>query len=150
MTQRKTNQMTQIIVVLFLVAVTLTSVVLGAPIGPEITYVLTSEKSSATGTTVSNSSHTGGTINIMNLNANQKNPHWKAYVGNITGKLTLDDADNYTIYEWSIADLQGEVYATRASSINLSISFALASAAVSPNLNSTDTFIMFLNSRLGV
>ena len=38
---------------------------------------------------------------------------WKAYVGNVTGRLALDDADNYSIYEWNLVSFQGEVYATR-------------------------------------
>jgi len=36
---------------------------------------------------------------------------WQGYVGNVTGTITLDDNENYTMYNWSAADPQGEVYA---------------------------------------
>ena len=42
----------------------------------------------------------GGTITTMILNTIQQNAKWKAYIGNITGSLTLDDANNKTIFDW--------------------------------------------------
>ncbi len=93
---------------------------LGAPVGPSLNYISDSTSSSQNPTLVDNSSHTGGTIAVMNMDARQQNPHWKAYVGNITGKLILEDALNYSIYEWTIGTVQGEVYATRKSSVTWS------------------------------
>ncbi|NOZ80373.1 MAG: hypothetical protein GXP63_01760 [DPANN group archaeon] len=87
------------------------------PVGPTLNYISHSSGSSATGSLADNSSHTGGVIAKMNLDVRQQNPHWKAYVGNISGNLVLEDGFNYSIYEWSLTSLQGEVYATRASSI---------------------------------
>jgi hypothetical protein len=54
-----------------------------------------------------------GTITTIRLTVSQQTSKWKAYVGNISGKITLDDAQNYTIYDWGITTAQGEVYATR-------------------------------------
>ncbi|MEA2037715.1 MAG: hypothetical protein U9O94_09475, partial [Nanoarchaeota archaeon] len=43
------------------------------------------------------------------------------YVGNITSTFVLDDSDGYTIFDWSLTTaISGEVYASRASSINWS------------------------------
>jgi len=36
---------------------------------------------------------------------------WQGYFGNVTGTLTLSDANNYTLYNWSLANPEGEVYA---------------------------------------
>jgi hypothetical protein len=58
-----------------------------------------------------------GTITTVILNSIQQDQNWKAYVGNITGRLVLDDASSFTIYEWPLSvSKQGEVYLSRASS----------------------------------
>ncbi|MBI4154188.1 hypothetical protein HY501_02540 [Candidatus Woesearchaeota archaeon] len=58
----------------------------------------------------------GGTITTVNLNASQANLRWKAFVGNVTGKLTLDSSSGATLYDWSLSgSVAGEVYATRNS-----------------------------------
>ena len=48
-----------------------------------------------------NRSDAGGTITTMVLSAVQQNDKWKAYVGNVSGSLTLDDSNGYTIYRWA-------------------------------------------------
>ncbi len=58
-----------------------------------------------------------GSINTVRINTVQQNTRWKAYVGNVSGRLTLDDASTYTIYDWSTGATKGEVYASRSSSI---------------------------------
>ncbi len=55
----------------------------------------------------------GGTFTTLLLNATTQTMTWKAYVGNVTGSLSLDDASNYTIYDWDLTTIQGEVYASR-------------------------------------
>lgn len=61
---------------------------------------------------------TGGSFTTLVFNATSQNYKWKAYVGNVTGKLTLDDALNYTIYDWRFTTITGRVYASRNSSID--------------------------------
>ena len=62
----------------------------------------------------------GGTITTMVVDALQQNPRWKAYVGNITGSLTLDDSNENTIFSWALdpSAITGEVYASRNSSVS--------------------------------
>ncbi|MBW2974269.1 hypothetical protein KY366_00995, partial [Candidatus Woesearchaeota archaeon] len=36
---------------------------------------------------------------------------WQGYYGDIVGTITLDDAQNHTMYDWYAAEPQGEVYA---------------------------------------
>src|SRR3989338_5789452 len=68
-----------------------------------ITYISNSTKSLTAGnlinSTFNSSVGPGGYIFTMNLDTTQQNKRWKAYVGNVTGKLTLDDASSYTIFD---------------------------------------------------
>lgn len=67
-----------------------------------------------------NRSDAGGTITTMVLNTIQQDANWKAYIGNISGTLTLDDSSGATIYRWALdtAEVTGEVYVSRSSSVN--------------------------------
>jgi hypothetical protein len=82
------------------------------PSGPTITFISNETKQPA-GATMINTS--GGSITTIVLNATTQNPRWKAYVGNVTGTLTLDDADDNTVFDWTLTDPMGEIYATRFS-----------------------------------
>ena len=42
---------------------------------------------------------------------------WQGYFGNITGTITLDDANNNTLYSWALANPVGEIYASNGSSV---------------------------------
>jgi hypothetical protein len=94
-------------------------------------YFTLGEPSGATLT--SNSTDNGPTINPLALTNNrstittivldslQQDQRWKGYVGNVTGTLTLDDSNNFTIYDWTgVNTAAGEVYASRNSSLTFS------------------------------
>ena len=93
----------------FLVYVT---TVIATPSGPTMTL-----HSNETYTPLSGSllNTTGGSISTLMLNATSQNLHWKAYVGNVTGKLALQDLVGSTIYDWQVTAATGMVYATRKS-----------------------------------
>ncbi|MBN1544874.1 hypothetical protein JW898_05440 [Candidatus Woesearchaeota archaeon] len=59
----------------------------------------------------------GGTITWLNINATTQNPRWKAYVGNISGQLALQDASKNTVYNWNISSMEGEIYSTRKTTL---------------------------------
>ena len=82
-----------------------------APSGPTVTYLFNETKPASAARLLNTS---GGSITTMALNATTQNPRWKAYVGNVTGTLTLDDANDNTLFQWSLTSVTGEVYATRA------------------------------------
>lgn len=91
---------------------------LAAPSGVTITYNETynyTPQSAATLVTA------GGSFTTMNLNITAQTLRWKAYVGNATGVLTLDDANNKSIYDWTPSALTGEIYASRSSSVSWNI-----------------------------
>jgi hypothetical protein len=79
-----------------------------------MTNVSTQSPSAAGGYALNTS---GGTITWLNINATTQNPHWKAYVGNISGKLALQDAGSNAIYDWNVTSMEGEIYATRKSTV---------------------------------
>lgn len=61
----------------------------------------------------------GGRIITMVLNLEQQNNAWKAYVGNVTGTYVLQNAYNYSIYEWPLGtSIEGEIYISRNESVN--------------------------------
>jgi hypothetical protein len=87
------------------------------PEGPSITYV--SNTSKVSGAPELRDSDAKGTITTIILDSEQQNQRWKAYVGNVSGKLTLQDADGYAIYDWSLeADFAGTIFASRNGTIN--------------------------------
>jgi hypothetical protein len=101
-------------VLILIVMVTIVRLVLAVPAGPAIVS-LTNETATPASAAVINTS--GGSIATMTLNATTQNMRWKAYVGNVTGKLALEDASGSIVYDWDLATSQtGEVYATRISS----------------------------------
>ncbi|GIU69988.1 MAG: hypothetical protein KatS3mg002_1224 [Candidatus Woesearchaeota archaeon] len=87
------------------------------PSSPQITYI---SNSTFVSTLTNRSTDQKGTITILSMALNQQDYRWKAYVGNVTGNLVLDDANANTIYDWSLAVISGEVYVTRASSVSWS------------------------------
>lgn len=77
------------------------------------------------------------TITTVVFDSIQQDQSWKAYVGNVSGKLTLDDADNNTIYDWSdLGAPSGEVYASRFSNID----FSDVRCAATSTINTEMTF----------
>lgn len=87
------------------------------PNGASIGFNSTSVAASAV---AGNRTDVKGSINTIRLSSVQQNTKWKAYVGNTSGKLTLDDANAYTIYDWPTGSVRGEVYASRSSSVTWS------------------------------
>ena len=107
----------RIVLILLLIAIFLFSfkILLAVPQGAVISNNVTETPSPPSAGSITTP---GGSFTKMVLNVTQQNYQWKAYVGNVTGKLTLDDASGYTIYDWTLATVNGEVYASRSNSIN--------------------------------
>ncbi|GIU69989.1 MAG: hypothetical protein KatS3mg002_1225 [Candidatus Woesearchaeota archaeon] len=58
-----------------------------------------------------------GNVTEFNLNANTITQTWQGYFGNITGKIVLGNSNNNTLYDWTLTNPQGEIYATRLSTV---------------------------------
>jgi hypothetical protein len=74
----------------------------------------------------------------MNITATSQNSRWKAFIGQINGKFTLDDASTNTIYDWTSASVNGVVYATRNST---AITWGTARCANETEIVAEDTFL---------
>ncbi len=106
----------EVIVALWtLIFISLSFISLAVPQGiTEIINIENRTESASAGLEINTS---GGTISLINITGVSQNLRWKAYVGNVTGKLTLDDSTGSTIYDWTMSSLTGEIYATRTSNI---------------------------------
>lgn len=111
--QTLTQKVMLCILIVVLSTVFLIPFISAAPSGPTISYV---SNSTFVGGSSNRSQDAKGTITVVTMSLNQQDYKWKAYVGNVTGGLTLDDANAKSIYDWSLSSIAGEIYATRASS----------------------------------
>jgi len=112
---RKTSIIILILVIFSLAMFANNNSVLAAPQGAQITF-----NETETATTRMADSHTaaGGSFTTLVLNVTSQTAKWKAYVGNVTGMMTLDNSNNFTIYNWALTTVQGEVYVSRSSAVN--------------------------------
>ena len=101
--------------VMFILSLTCIYYVSALPASPAITYV---SNSTAVVTSANRSTDVKGTITVLTMSVNQQDYKWKAYVGNIRGGLALDDANAKSIYDWTMASVTGQIYATRSSSVS--------------------------------
>jgi hypothetical protein len=87
----------------------------------------------------------GGTITTMEMDVVQQNDRWKAYLGNLTGALSLSDSSGKSIFAWSMAieDLTGEVYVSRNGSIDWEITVECANLT---HIEDEDTYMGFNSS----
>lgn len=114
---KKTSIIFLLLIILTLALFVNKTPVLAVPQGAQITFNQTENASVKPA-----DSHTaaGGSFTTLVLNVTSQTSKWKAYVGNVTGKLTLDNSANQTIYDWELTTTQGEVYVSRNESVNFS------------------------------
>lgn len=119
----------RIVGILFVVVFSLcvVGIVLAEPTGP--TTAITPLSSSRFGLNAAQTASAfAGNVTEFNLNANSITQTWQGYFGNITGKIVLGNSDNNTLYDWTLTSPQGEIYATRLSTVPTWSSIACADA----------------------
>jgi hypothetical protein len=77
---------------------------------PTMTYVTNSTIGGQSGMA---QTHVRGYIHYVNIDESAPTQKWKAYVGNVSGEFALQDASGNAIYDWTIATITGELYATK-------------------------------------
>lgn len=101
-------------ILLALMAVALAGIATAASIEPtqptSMTYVTNSTVGGQSGLA---QAHVRGYIHYVNVDESSPTQKWKAYVGNVTGEFALQDASGNAIYDWTIATITGELYATK-------------------------------------
>jgi len=139
---KKNKNFTMSICVVIVFAITILfsniSIVKAEPAGSVISSNITvTSQASVPG----NRSDAGGTISTLTLAALQQDANWKAYVGNVSGSLTLDDSNGFTIYRWSLgaSEITGELYVSKSSAVAWSILNCSEQALI----NTEDTTIGF-------
>jgi hypothetical protein len=58
-----------------------------------------------------------GNVTELTIYSKRSTQAWQGYYGNITGTITLDDSENNTMFNWQIADPEGEIYASNSSGV---------------------------------
>jgi hypothetical protein len=111
---------TSIIIILLIIFASMfaslfTSFTYALPSGPQVLYNNTETAPVREATEIITA---GGSFTTILLNATTQTPRWKAYAGNVSGRLVLDDSINKSIYDWTLSSVTGEVYATRNASIS--------------------------------
>lgn len=61
-----------------------------------------------------------GNVTSLVIDGTRVTEAWQGYYGNITGVIKLDDADNYTLFDWSLPNPTGEVFASTGQSVTWS------------------------------
>lgn len=119
--KRTMNRTEQAIAAVFSVCIFLLLFTAGfayaVPSGPTILFNSTEN---ATPKPAAQITTAGGSFTTIILNASSQTPRWKAYVGNVTGRLVLADATNSSIFDWRLTSVTGEVYSTRNTTIDWS------------------------------
>ena len=59
----------------------------------------------------------GSNVTQLTINDVRVTKRWQGYYGNVSGIITLDDANNWTMYDWGLGTVEGEIYAANASSV---------------------------------
>ncbi|MFH1641760.1 MAG: hypothetical protein ABIC04_02580 [Nanoarchaeota archaeon] len=62
-----------------------------------------------------------GNVTELTFKDYRRTTSWQGYYGNITGQITLDNGDNYTMFDWQIPTPTGEIYAANDSNIQWSL-----------------------------
>lgn len=139
MTSKFTSQKLNITQILFVLAILLISTpliqsALAQPSGTEITF---NETETIAPLPASNLTTAGGSFTTMVLSGTFQTPRWKAYVGNVTGRLALRDSVSRTIYDWDLVSVSGQIYVTR----NNSVDWSTISCASQQSILDEETFL---------
>jgi len=82
-----------------------------------------------------NTTAIAGNLTELTFNGSSITRTYQGYYGNITGFIVLSDSQNYSLYDWTLANPQGEIYAVRSATIP---SWGLVSCASYNELVSED------------
>ena len=86
-----------------------------------------------------------GNITALVISSLSQTQTWQGYYGNITGTVTLDDASNFSMYTWELAEPQGEIYASNGTSVTWSnircVNYTNNHSQYNENLSSLETWL---------
>ncbi len=86
-----------------------------------------------------------GNVTELEISGTSITRSWQGYFGNVSGTITLDDANNHTLYNWSLASPEGEVYATNGTVVSWTniqcFNFTAAGTDVSDSAECNETLV---------
>lgn len=82
------------------------------PEGPTALEVVNTSRRSPVGAATVQAQ--AGNVTQLSIIGNTVTQTWQAYYGNVRGTITLDNAQNHTIYDWALASPEGEIYASES------------------------------------
>lgn len=101
-----------------IIGITSLSSIYAEPEGP---LTLSSYNSSRrTSSEASSVTAVAGNVSELVITGTSVTMSWMGFVGNVSGSITLDDFANNTLFNWSLANPEGEVYATYLSTVDWS------------------------------
>lgn len=74
----------------------------------------------ATADSAGNHSAIAGNVTELTVVGNSVTQSWQGYYGNVSGTIMLEDSSGNTMYNWSLASPQGEIFASEDSSVSWS------------------------------
>ena len=96
------------------VLVTMAVMTIAVPYGPDSVTRGQNDRRTTFGSGAQQVQAQAGNVTQLTINTTMLTNRWQGYYGNITGIITLDDANGYTLYDWyggGAISLVGEVYA---------------------------------------
>lgn len=101
---------TIIMVTMFIAALYMVNAIV--PLSPSTFTPGLSEKMNESQYSIKTHDAYAGNITNITIHSRSQTKHWQGYYGDITGTIVLDDAQNWTLYDWPNEEPKGEVYAT--------------------------------------
>jgi hypothetical protein len=84
------------------------------PFGANVSFV---NSSTATPDSPIGLNAVAGNVTEVNVFGFTTTQSWQGYYGNVSGTITLSDSFDKTLYNWSLANPQGEIYASMNNSV---------------------------------
>jgi len=126
---------TALMVCVVLGVLLLAEAALAAPVSPTTVTRGESSRRDLTNLPAQQVAAQAGNVTEINLTAIAVTQSWQGYYGNVSGTIVLQNADNQTFYNWSMATAKGEIYATRTSSV----SFTTVDCLLAANITDEET-----------
>jgi len=85
------------------------------PLGPDSLSIVQNERINLSQHLAKWHKAEAGNVTELRLHGIGQTKSWQGYYGSITGVIVLDDAQNWTLYDWPNPDPTGEIYAVNRS-----------------------------------
>jgi hypothetical protein len=112
MNRTRDNVIFTLLAGLLLVVTMMGAYALDIPMGAETLTEIQSETINPANLNVATHNAWAGNVTEINLFGRSQTKHWQGYYGEVTGIIVLDDAQNWTMYDWYNPEPKGEIYAT--------------------------------------